>query len=122
MPRTPPAKTPPQESEDERVEQESGDEEADDSSQVDNPLNASLTSTQSVVMFPSTVQMQQDIMVLSGNFIFPEEAEDFYEQALRCPNLKINECMKRSAIQVLNVKIMCDQDIAIIDRRDRHDW
>ena len=41
-----------------------------------------------------------------GDYITPQDAKDFYEQAQRLPRLRINECMQRQAIDLLHVKIM----------------
>ena len=74
-------------------------------------LNAIQTSQSSVaqtILFPQTMQMQREIFVLKGDYITPQDAEDFYEQAQRLPRLRINECMQRQAIDLLHVKIMTD--------------
>ena len=100
---------------------DSNDEEEEESvEEVNNTLNTSFT--QSTMVFPATMPLGRDIMVLRGDMINSEDAEDFYEQALRCPNLKVHECMGRQALQVFHVKLMCDQNLSVIDRRDRHDW
>ena len=59
-------------------------------------LNATQPSQSSVaqlILFPQTMQMQREIFVLKGDYITPQDAEDFYEQAQRLPRLRINECM-----------------------------
>ena len=58
-------------------------------------LNATQTSQSSVVemiLFPHTMQVQRETFVLKGDYITPQDAEDFYEQAQRLPRLRINEC------------------------------
>ena len=52
------------------------------------------------------MQMQREIFVLKGDYITPQDADDFYEQPQRLPRLRINECMQRQAIDLLHVKIM----------------
>ena len=74
-------------------------------------LNATRTEQSSVgqtIVFPQTMQMQREIFVLKGDYITPQDAEDFYEQAQRLPRLRINECMQRQAIDLVHVKIMTD--------------
>ena len=74
-------------------------------------LNATQTSQSSVaqtILFPQTMQMQREIFVLKGDYITPQDAESFFEQAQRLPRLRINECMQRQAIDLLHVKIMTD--------------
>ena len=64
-------------------------------------LNATQTSQSSVaqtILFPQTIQMQREIFVLKGDYITPQDAEDFYDQAQRLPRLRIKECMQRQAI------------------------
>ena len=59
-------------------------------------LNATQTSQSSVaqtILFPQTMQMQREIFVLKGDYITPQDAENFYEQSQRLPRLRINECM-----------------------------
>ena len=74
-------------------------------------LNATQTSQSSVaqtILFPQTMQMQREIFVLKGDYITPQDAENFYEQAQRLPRLHINECIQRQAIDLVHVKIMTD--------------
>ena len=52
------------------------------------------------------MQMQREIFILKGDYITPQDAKDFYEQAQRLPRLCINECMQRQAINLVHVKIM----------------
>ena len=61
-------------------------------------LNTTQTSQSSVaqsILFPQTMQMQREIFVLKGDYITPQDAEEFYEQSQRLPRLRINECMQR---------------------------
>ena len=63
----------------------------------DDTLNTSFSqSLTSTMIFPATMPMSLDMMVLHGTMILPEEAEESYEQALRCPTLTVHECMKRT--------------------------
>ena len=74
-------------------------------------LNATQTSQSPVaqtILFPQTMQMQREIFVLKGDYITPQDAEDFYEQAQHLPRLRINECMQRQTIDLVHVKIMTD--------------
>ena len=74
-------------------------------------LNATQTSQSSMaqtILFPQTMQMQREIFVLKGDYITPQDAEDFYEQAQCLSRLRINECMQRQAIDLLHVKIITD--------------
>ena len=67
-------------------------------------LNTTQTSQSSVaqtILFPQTMQMQREIFVLKGDYITPQDAESFFEQAQRLPRLRINECMQRQAIDLL---------------------
>ena len=76
-------------------------------------LNTTQTSQSSVaqtILFPQTMQMQREIFVLKGDYITPQDAEEFYEQSQRLPRLRINECMQRQAIDLLHVKIMTDMN------------
>ena len=44
-------------------------------------LNATQTSQSSVtqtILFPQTMQMQREMFVLKGDYISPQDAEDFY--------------------------------------------
>ena len=75
-------------------------------------LDATQTSQSSVaqtILFPQTMQMQREIFVLKGDYITPQDAENFYEQAQRLPRLRVNECMQRQAIDLLHVKIMTEE-------------
>ena len=52
-------------------------------------LNATQTSQSSVaptILFPQTMQMQREIFVLKGDYITPQDAESFFEQAQRLPH------------------------------------
>ena len=71
-------------------------------------LNATQNSQSSVaqtILFPQTMQMQREILVPKGDYITPQDAESFFEQAQRLPRLRINECMQRQAIDLLHVKL-----------------
>lgn len=51
-----------------------------------NILNTSLTSQSSslpMVVFPQTMQIQREIFILKGEYIPPQDAEEFQEQAQR---------------------------------------
>ena len=63
-----------------------------------NILNISQNSQSSNMDFPQTLQIQREIFILRGDYITPQDAEDFYEQAQRMPHLRIKECMQRQAI------------------------
>ena len=55
-------------------------------------LNATQTSQSSVaqtILFAQTMQMQREIFVLKGDYITPQDAESFFEQAQRLPRLRI---------------------------------
>ena len=67
------------------------------------------------------MQIQGEIFILKGDWISPQDAEDFYEQAQRLPYLRIKECMQRQAIDLLHVKIMTDQNMTLMGDQ-RHDW
>ena len=76
-------------------------------------LNTTQTSKSSVaqtILFPQTMQMQREIFVLKGDYITPQDAEEFYEESQRLPRLRIKECMQRRAIDLLHVKIMTDMN------------
>ena len=79
---------------------DSNDEEEEESVEEVNNNTLNTSFSQSTMVFPATMPLARDIMVLRGDMIMPEDAEDFYEQALRCPNLKVHECMGRQALQV----------------------
>ena len=88
------------------------DKESDNEEVVDeegNILNISQNSQSSNMGFPQTLQIQREIFILRGDYITPQDAEDFYEQAQRMPYLQIKQCMQRQAIDLLHVKIMTDQ-------------
>ena len=89
-------------------------------------LNATQTSQSSVaqtILFPQTMQMRREIFVLKGDYITPQDAEDFYEQAQRLPRLRINECMQRQAIDLLHVKIMTDVNhFTEMTQEQRFEW
>ena len=64
-------------------------------------LNATQTSQSSVaqtILFPQTMQMQREIFVPKGDYITPQDAEDFYEQAQRLPRLRINKCINKELV------------------------
>ena len=89
-------------------------------------LNATQTSQSSVaqtILFPQTIQMQREIFVLKGDYITPQDAEEFYEQSQRLPRLRINECMQRQAIDLLHVKIMTDVNhFSEMTQEQRFEW
>ena len=72
--------------------------------------------------FPTTMQMSRSIFILSNSFITPKEADEFYEQALRSPNLKINECMSKTTIELLDIKVMTDARFSMMPKNERHNW
>ena len=85
--------------------------EPDNEHEVDeegNILNISQSSQSSSMGFPQTLQIQQEIFILRGDYITPQDAEEFYEQAQRLPHLHIKQCMQLEAIDLLHVKIMTD--------------
>ena len=99
------------------------EEDASSDGPLDNTVNFSTslfattnTSAPPLVVFPATMQMSREIFIFVG-YITSEDAEIFYEQALRCPHLKINECMRRQAVDLLNFKILTDTELTIIPRR-----
>ena len=89
-------------------------------------LNAAQTSQSSVaqtILFPQTMQMQREMFVLKGDYITPQDAEEFYEQSQRLPRLRINECMQRQAIDLLHVKIMTDMNhFSVMTQEQRFEW
>ena len=68
-----------------------------------NTTQNSQSSVAQTILFPQTMQMQREIFVLKGDYITPQDAESFFEQAQRLPRLRINECMQRQAIDLLHV-------------------
>ena len=48
-----------------------------------NILNISQSSQSSNMGFPQTLQIQREIFILRGDYIPPQDAEEFYEQAQR---------------------------------------
>ena len=69
--------------------------------------------------FPTTLALQGELFILKFDFMAIEEmAIEFYEQAMRYPHLKINDCMQKQAIQLLNLKIMCDTKFWTGDPRE----
>ena len=72
--------------------------------------------------FSTTMQMSRSIFILSNSFITPKEADWFYEQALRSPNLKINECMSKTTIELLDIKVMTDASFSMMPKNERHNW
>ena len=89
-------------------------------------LDATQSSQSSVaqtILFPQTMQMQREMFVLKGDYITPQDAEDFYEQAQRLPRLRINECMQGQAIDLLHVKIMTDvTHFTEMTQEQRFEW
>ena len=102
------------------------DNESDNEEVVDeegNILNLSQNSQSSNMGFPQTLQIQREIFILRGDYITPQDAEDFYEQAQRMPHLHIKQCMQRQAIDLLHVKILTDQStLAVITNEQRLNW
>ena len=102
------------------------DNESDNEEVVDeegNILNLSQISQSSNMGFPKTLQIQREIFILRGDYITPQDAEDFYEQAQRMPHLHIKQCMQRQAIDLLHVKIMTDQStLSVITNQQRPHW
>ena len=82
--------------------------------------NNSLFSNQQP--FPTTLALQGELFILKFDFIDEDMAIEFYEQAMRYPHLKINDCMQKQAIQLVNLKILCDTKLTVGDPRERHDW
>ena len=75
------------------------------------------------MVFPQTMQIQREILILKGDFITPQDAEEFQEQAQGVPRLRINECMHRRAIDSLHVKICTDQtSLSMLTPEQKHDW
>jgi hypothetical protein len=68
------------------------------------------------------MQMQREIFVLKGDYITPQDAESFFEQAQRLPRLRINECMQRQAIDLLHVKIMTDAAPSSLTQEQKFEW
>ena len=68
-------------------------------------LNISQSSQSSNMGFPQTLQIQREIFIPRGDYITPQDAEEFYEQAHRLPHMHIKQCMQRQAIDLLHVKI-----------------
>ena len=69
--------------------------ESDNEQEVDeegNILNISQNSQSSNMVFPQTLQIQREIFILWGDYITPQDAEEFYEQAQRMPHLHIKQC------------------------------
>ena len=76
-----------------------------------------------MILFPQTMQMQREMFVLKVDYITPQDAEDFYEEAQRLPRLRINECMQSQAIDLLHVKIMTDVNhFTEITQEQRFEW
>ena len=102
------------------------DNESDNEEVVDeegNFLNLSQNSQSSNMGFPQMLQIQREIFILRGDYIAPQDAEDFYEQAQGLPHLHIKQCMQRQAIDLLHVKIMTDQaTLSVITNEQRLNW
>ena len=72
--------------------------EPDNEQEIDeegNLLNISQSSQSSNMGFPRTLQIQREIFILRGDYITPQDAEEFYEQAQRLPHLHIKQFMQR---------------------------
>ena len=69
------------------------------------------------------IQIQREVFILKGDYITPQDAEEFQEQAHRLPRLRINECMHRMASDLLHVKICTDQtSLSMLTPEQKHDW
>ena len=70
------------------------------------------------------MQIQREIFVVKGDYITPQDAEDFYEQAQRLPRSRINECMQRQAIDLVHVTIMTDDvtHFTEMTQEQRFEW
>ena len=67
--------------------------------------------------------IQREIFILKGDYITPQDAEEFQEQAQRLPRLRIHECMHRMAIDLLHVKICTDQtNPSMLTPEQKHNW
>ena len=90
---------------------------------ISNTTQTSQSSVAQTILFPQTMQMQREIFVLKGDYITPQDAENFYEQAQRLPRLRINECMQRQAVDLLHVKIMTDVNhFSDMTQEQRFEW
>ena len=68
------------------------------------------------------MQMARSILILSNSFITPREADEFFEQALRSPSLKSNECIGKTTIELLDIKVMTDTHFTMLSKADRPNW
>ena len=71
------------------------------------------------------MQMQREatLFVLKGEYITPQDAEEFHEQSQRLPRLRINECIQCQAIDLLHVKIMTDvNQFSDMTQEQRFEW
>ena len=87
--------------EDNAVNPEPRPNESDNEQEVDeegNILNIPQNSQSSNMGFPQTLQIQREIFILRGDYITPQDAGEFYEQAQRMPHLHIKQCMQRQGI------------------------
>ena len=60
-------------------------------------LNTSQTSQPSMastVVLPQTMQIQREVFVLKGDYITPQDAEEFHEQTQGKHRLRVNRCMQ----------------------------
>ena len=100
------------------MEEKRSEPEPDNEQEIDeegNILNISQSSQSSTMGFPQMLQIQREIFILRGDYITPQDAEEFYEQAQRLPHLYIKQCMQHQAIDLLHVKILSDQStLAVI--------
>ena len=104
-------------------DQEEEEEEVGGDTNILNNSQTYQSSSLPTVVFPQTTQIQREIFVLKGDYITPQDAEEFQEQAQRLPRLRINECMHRMAIDLLHVKICTDQtNLSMLTPEQRHDW
>ena len=79
-------------------------------------LNTSQTfqpSMASTVVLPQTMQ----VFVLTGDYITPQDAEEFHEQTQRIPRLRINRCMQ-SICFMSNLYLLDFSEYP----EQKHDW
>ena len=104
-------------------EEEDEDEEVGGDTNILDSSQTSLPSSLPTVVFPQTMQIQRERFILKGDYITPQDAEEFQEQAQCLPRLRINECMHRMAIDLFHVKICTDQtNLSMLTPEQKHDW
>ena len=90
---------------------------------ISNATQTSQSPVAQTILFPQTMQMQQEIFVLEGDYVTQQDAEDFYEQTQRLSRLRIDECMQCQAIDLLHVKIMTDVNhFTEMTQEQRFEW